>query len=65
MVASFKAFRNAMNENNNDYRLAVESLRVKDFIVKEKLRALDKAIDENAEQKKITYTIIQNIKSDK
>ena len=65
MVASFKAFRNAMNDNNNDYRLAVESLNVKDFIVKEKLTALEKTIAENAKQKKHHDAVFNNIKSKK
>ena len=65
MVASFKQFRKAMNENNNDYRLATEALKVKDYIVKEKLKVLDKTIAENAEQKKYNDAIFQNIKSKK
>ena len=65
MVASFRAFRIAMNNNNNDYRLATEALKVKDFVVKEKLTALEKTIAENAEQKKHNDTIFNKIKSDK
>ena len=34
MVASFKKFNKAMKENGNDYRLAVESIKMKDFLVK-------------------------------
>lgn len=65
MTVSFKAFRNAMNENNNDYKLATEALKVKDYIVKEKLKVLDKTIAENAEQKKYNDAIFNKIKSDK
>ena len=54
-----------MNENNNDYKLATEALKVKDYIVKEKLKVLDKTIAENAEQKKYNDAIFNKIKSDK
>ena len=54
-----------MNENNNDYRLATEALKVKDFVVKEKLTALEKTIAENTKQKKHNDTIFNKIKSDK
>lgn len=64
MTVSFKAFRNALIENNNDYKLATEALKVKDYIVKEKLTALEKTIAENAEQKKHNDTIYNKIKSE-
>lgn len=65
MVASFKKFNKAMKENGNDYRLAVESLKMKDFIVKEKLQALDKDIAENAKAMKINEITFNNNKTEK
>ena len=65
MVASFKQFNKALDDNGDNYRLAVESLKMKDFIVKEKLQALDKDIAENAKAMKINKITFNNNKTEK
>lgn len=44
MVASFKQFRKALEDSNGNLKVAIEKLRLKEFIENEEVKRLEKRL---------------------